>query len=528
MEHLNAKILNYKLTRYIGEGGMASVYEGTHEKLGTKVAVKILNPILTANKEIRQRFENEAKFMAMLDHPNIVKVLDFDEQPLILAIIMELLHGMDLVTYIKLNGALTPEEAIPVFEQILDAFEYAHLQGVVHRDIKPANIFIEKNNKIKILDFGIAKIFGATEEFTHTGTQMGTPVYMSPEQVKADKSIDHRSDIYSLGVSLFYALEGKPPYDVSTLSNYDIYTKIVIEPIPDLTNYPEINQVIQKAVAKDRDYRFQKASEFKYALLETIKGKSGGTIVKDTDNNVINNDKPFVYISDLNKTIVHKKETPKAVENFTKEPEKPHLSNPINRNRMYYTIGGIGIVSFIVLLFFLLKSDSSYTDSRDGKKYKTVKIGKQVWMAENLDFKTSTGSWCYENSIDNCAKYGRLYNWETAMQVCPNGWHLPGNSEWAELINYLDRECGKLKATEGWNSPNTGAKNSSGFTAIPGGGCNSNGTLFSGIGESGRWWSSSEDNPTDGCFGTLCYNLENIDTGHVNKGQGCSVRCIKD
>jgi serine/threonine protein kinase len=99
MEHLNQIIAKYKLTRFIGEGGMASVYEGTHEKLGTKVAVKILNPVLSANKQIRQRFENEAKFMASLNHPNIVKVIDYDDQTDVLAIIMELLEGQDLDSY---------------------------------------------------------------------------------------------------------------------------------------------------------------------------------------------------------------------------------------------------------------------------------------------------------------------------------------------------------------------------------------------------------------------------------------------
>jgi len=268
MEHLNKTIGKYRLTRLLGEGGMASVYEGTHEKLGTRVAIKILNPILTANKQIRQRFENEARFMASLNHPNITKVLDYNELPDMLAIVMELLEGEDLSSLIKTKGALPPEQTITIFSQIFDAFQYAHSKGIVHRDIKPSNIFLVAGNQVKILDFGIAKILGTGDDFTVTGTQIGTPVYMSPEQVKAEKNIDHRSDIYSLGVTLFFTLNGKPPYDNTTQSNYEIFNKIVLEPIPDLANFPHLNQIIKKAVEKDPSYRYQQAIDFKNALIE--------------------------------------------------------------------------------------------------------------------------------------------------------------------------------------------------------------------------------------------------------------------
>lgn len=279
MEYLNTKILNYRLTRFIGEGGMASVYEGTHEKLGTKVAIKILNPVLTANKQIRQRFENEAKMMASLNHPNIIKVLDYDELPDKLAIVMELLEGHDLKSFILKKGVLKPEQVIPFFVKILDAFQYAHSKGIIHRDIKPSNIFIDEDNQIKVLDFGIAKIFGAGDDFTSTGAQLGTPTYMSPEQVKAEKNIDQRTDIYSLGVTLFFLLNGKPPYDSSTQSNFEIFNKIVYEPIPDLKGYPEINAIIKTAVAKDRNQRFPDARAFKQALLNPAPKKA--TVVED-------------------------------------------------------------------------------------------------------------------------------------------------------------------------------------------------------------------------------------------------------
>jgi serine/threonine protein kinase len=273
MEFLNQTIGKYKLTRVIGEGGMACVYEGVHEKLGTHVALKVLNPLLARNAQLRQRFENEANFMASLNHPNIARVLDLEDQDGTLAIVMELLEGEDLDERVKRKGPLSIEEIKPLFDQVLGAFNYAHSKGIVHRDIKPANIFVDASNHVKILDFGIAKIFGTGNEMTQTGTQMGTPVYMSPEQVKGDKSIDHRSDIYSLGVTLYYLSSGKVPYESAEDSSFEIFTKIVNEPIPLLKNNHLFNSVIEKAVAKDRNERFQSIEEFGKAIITNIKFK---------------------------------------------------------------------------------------------------------------------------------------------------------------------------------------------------------------------------------------------------------------
>lgn len=259
---IDTTVGKYKVTRLIGEGGMASVYEAEHEMLGTKVAIKVLNPILSANAQIKERFRNEARLMASLDHPNITKVIDFDEQPQQLSIVMEYLQGEDLNQRIKRNGPLSEKEITDVFSQTLSAFKYAHEKGIVHRDIKPSNIFILPNGHIKILDFGIAKLFGQGNEMTQTGTQMGTPIYMSPEQVQADKSIDHRSDIYSLGVTLFFAINGKPPYNSDTDSQFDIFNKIVYEPLPELTGTSYLNELIKKACNKNRDSRFQYCKEW--------------------------------------------------------------------------------------------------------------------------------------------------------------------------------------------------------------------------------------------------------------------------
>ncbi len=260
----NKQILNYKLIREIGEGGMAKVYEAEHIRLGNKVAIKILDEVLLKKSNIKERFENEAKIMAGLEHQNIVRVIDFEETDSSLAIVMELIKGISLKDYINQNGALKPEEAIKLQKTLLETFAYAHHRGIVHRDVKPSNIIIEtdKNNNPKILDFGIAKLLQSDANLTSTGMQMGTPLYMSPEQVKDAKDINHRSDIYSLGVVFYYMLAGKAPYDSSTMSNFDIFSKIVHEPMPTLEKYPKFNQIIEKATAKVLENRYQSCEEF--------------------------------------------------------------------------------------------------------------------------------------------------------------------------------------------------------------------------------------------------------------------------
>ena len=313
MENINKKIGNYTITRKIGEGGMASVYEGIHVKLGTKVAIKILSPILARNPQLRKRFENEANFMASLSHPHITRVLDVEEKDDTLAIIMDLLDGEDLDARVKRTGPLSTDEVKIIFTQVMHAFDYAHSKGIVHRDIKPANIFIDKANQVKILDFGIAKLFGTGNEMTQTGTQMGTPVYMSPEQVRGEKSIDHRSDIYALGVTLYFLLTGNTPYESAEDSSYEIFTKIINEPIPSLENNPILDAIIQKATSKDRNTRYQAVDEMLKELEES------------------DNTKPSLHVSETKEQTLTQEikatESPKSVETEVEIETKDVLEN---------------------------------------------------------------------------------------------------------------------------------------------------------------------------------------------------------
>jgi uncharacterized protein (TIGR02145 family) len=172
----------------------------------------------------------------------------------------------------------------------------------------------------------------------------------------------------------------------------------------------------------------------------------------------------------------------------------------------------------------------SFIDSRNGKTYKTVKIGTQTWMAENLAYKTSSGCWAYDNNQNNVITYGYLYDWETAKKVCPKGWHLPNDAEWATLTTYLggqDIAGGKLKSTSIWKSPNTGATNSSGFTALPGG-CRDYDGTFKYIGYAGNWWSSSGSSSANSWHRRLGYDVSFIGCYNYLEVDGFSVRCIKD
>jgi serine/threonine protein kinase len=369
----------YKVIRLIGEGGMSAVYEAEHEMLGNKVAIKVLNPILSSNEQIRTRFKNEAKLMATLNHPNITKVIDFDDQPQQLSIIMEFLEGEDLSERIKKHGSPSDAEIGNIFNQTLSAFDYAHQKGIVHRDIKPSNIFLLPNGSVKVLDFGIAKLYAENQEMTQTGTQMGTPIYMSPEQVKADKTIDLRSDIYSLGVTLFFTVNGKPPYDGSNTSQFDIFNKIVFEPLPSLDKKSVFESIISKACSKEREGRFQNCSEFAEALNNPSKQKQQMREEKTIIEASNNADKTMIDASrantgpiiEVNPTDVPPPKT--SVDNPQKnETTSQQPKNNGNSNQNIYLILAIIILVLGCLgLFFIQekiikKADLEFEKTEDG------------------------------------------------------------------------------------------------------------------------------------------------------------------
>ncbi len=256
----------YQIESLLGQGGMSSVYKAYDPNLRREVAVKLIHQHLSGEPEFVRRFEDEAAAVARLRHPNIVEVFDFDHDADVYFMVLEYLRGETLQQRLqRLNEEerrMPLEEVIKIGAQICEAVDYAHQMGVIHRDLKPANVMITPENRAVLMDFGIVKIVGE-QRHTATGTVLGTALYMSPEQVRGD-SVDHRTDIYSLGVILFEMLSGKPPFDAE--SAMTVMRMHLEEPVPDIRELaPDVPEamldILNKALAKYPDARYQTAGD---------------------------------------------------------------------------------------------------------------------------------------------------------------------------------------------------------------------------------------------------------------------------
>ena len=234
---MQGKVINgFELKSRLGLGGMAEVWYAEN-KIGKKAAVKFLLQKLCGDANVTSRFYTEAKIMVELNHPNIRQVYDYGEIDGRPVIVMEYLDGDDLKERLKRGQRFTDEELKKWWNQLVSALNYTHSKGIIHRDIKPGNIFVDGQGDIKLLDFGIAKVKESISS-TQTGQKIGTLMYMSPEQVKDSKHIDHRTDIYSLAVTFVHLITGRKPYDSDTTSDFEISEQIVYKPI-DLSELPE-------------------------------------------------------------------------------------------------------------------------------------------------------------------------------------------------------------------------------------------------------------------------------------------------
>ncbi|MBX7044256.1 MAG: peptidylprolyl isomerase [Ignavibacteria bacterium] len=258
---------SYKIISKINEGGMGVIYLAKHKYLERDAAIKVLNTNYSKNYDIKERFYHEAMTLSMLDHPYIVKILDFDQYEDNFYIIMEYVEGITLEDLIRIKSGLIPEEkAKELFTKILSGLGYAHSKEVVHRDIKPSNIIIDKSFNPKILDFGIARLLTSDNRLTKVGGRMGSPLYMSPEQC-IGKETDFHSDIYSVGVTLYEALTAKHPFENEDDTDYALQSKIINEnPFPPSHFYPPISKhmeyIISTALNKNPYERFNSCSAF--------------------------------------------------------------------------------------------------------------------------------------------------------------------------------------------------------------------------------------------------------------------------
>jgi serine/threonine protein kinase len=268
---------NYKITAKLGEGGMGIVYLAEHPVIGKKVALKAIHPELSRNAEVVSRFITEAKSVNQIGHEHIVDIADFgttnDGE---FYFIMEYLQGEPLSERLVREGPLAPARALAIAAQIADALAASHRHGIIHRDLKPENIFFVNRGGsrdfVKVLDFGLAKLTQNEEKLTHktrTGSVMGTPYYMAPEQCEGKAEIDHRADVYSLGVLLFEMLTGKVPFGGEGYG--EIIVKHITMPPPSVRSIvpelsPALDLIMFRVLAKDRDQRFQTMADLRDAL----------------------------------------------------------------------------------------------------------------------------------------------------------------------------------------------------------------------------------------------------------------------
>jgi serine/threonine-protein kinase len=278
---LSGRVLSsrYRLESQLGEGGMGAIWRAEHLALGVPVAVKLIDPEISRDESMLARFLREAKAAASLRSPHVVTVLDYGVDEGRPFIVMELLEGENLRHRLKRLGRLGPSDTARILSHVARAVGRAHEAGIIHRDLKPENVFLVRNDDdelAKVLDFGVAKLDqgdalpAATR--TRTGTLLGTPHYMSPEQVQGNQVVDYRSDLWSLGVIAFECLTGQRPFDSPGLG--DLVLRICTYPIPvpsSLASVPaEFDRWLTRALARDPNERFQSARELAESLRDAL------------------------------------------------------------------------------------------------------------------------------------------------------------------------------------------------------------------------------------------------------------------
>jgi serine/threonine protein kinase len=271
-------LAQYEIVDIIGQGGMAVVYRARHKMTEQEVALKILPPELAAHAQVKSRFLDEAKALAQLDHPNIVHLYNFGQENGCFVLAMQFVQGATWERMILESGKQPWQVAARICLDVIKALEYAHGRGIVHRDMKPSNVLVrEADGTATVMDFGIAKMT-TSSKLTATGQTMGTVRYMSPEQVRG-LSVDHRTDIYSLGATLYEAVCGDTPFDGET--HFEIMTKHLNEPPPPPSAIgievpPAFERAMMRALAKRPEDRFQSAADFRAELERALEADGMG------------------------------------------------------------------------------------------------------------------------------------------------------------------------------------------------------------------------------------------------------------
>jgi serine/threonine-protein kinase len=271
MKHLVGQTLGrYRIIEPLGEGGMAYVYKAFQSGLERVVAIKVLPEFYLRDERFLTRFQREAQAIAQLSHPNILPVYDFGREGNLTYIVMQYVEGGTLKD--KMDQVLSFEEVGGLLGQVADALDYAHKQGILHRDVKPTNILIEREQRVLLSDFGLAKMVGSQVHITTTGVGIGTPAYMSPEQGQGE-AVDARTDIYALGVVMYEMITGRVPFRAETPMAVIIKHVTAPLPLPRTINpaVPEsLEQVILKALAKNKVDRYASAGAMMRAYRQAL------------------------------------------------------------------------------------------------------------------------------------------------------------------------------------------------------------------------------------------------------------------
>ncbi len=346
----------YIIDDLIGEGGMGAVYKAHHQSIDRKAAIKVLFPQFSKNPHLRERFKNEAATMARLNHSAIVTLYDYLEEGEEAFLIMEFAEGLPLDKIIEKNGKLPEPLAQELLLQMADALTYAHSQGVIHRDIKPSNFIVSSENKVKVLDFGIAKMLDENaRHLTKTGMRMGSIYFMSPEQVRGDKDITHRTDIYSLGLTYYVMLTGKYPLSHHT-SEYAIYDEIVNKDFIDFSKLKgkisdKSIELIRKCLKRNPQERFATALE----LIRFLKEDK----VKASTNNPLNVQakKEVQATPPQKKPTIQVQENPKPFQHPSVVPAPP----PKKKKTFKWILGTAAV---LLLAYFFIPDFRYFIDNR--------------------------------------------------------------------------------------------------------------------------------------------------------------------
>ena len=438
----DTQLRDYLLETMIGEGGMAEVWRARHVHLDKDVAIKIMAKHLVGDAKFEARFLQEAKAMARLQHPHIVGATDFFIEQGAYCLVMPYLGGGSLADLLDSRLPLEIAQALSIAVQILSALDHAHQNGIIHRDVKPSNILLDQTGQAFLADFGIALLMGEDRK-TKTGTAIGTPHYMSPEQIMRPKTMDHRSDVYSFGCVLFEMLTGRPPFDATEEDgDTDLLVKTAhlqsAPPTPRSLN-PRLPVAVEatllKALAKDPAHRFLGCAAFATALEAALgAAPQKGMVVS----------------------------TPTAAARPVAEPNAPAPKRP--RWRWAAVAGAVVVGGLIIATLMGGNSGGTFTntigmsmvaipggsfamgstESGDEQPVHTVQIPKAFHMASTevtqgqWEAVMGTRPWAGREFVQSGANYPAVYvSWEDAQDFCRKlsaqegkPYRLPSEAEW--------------------------------------------------------------------------------------------------